>query len=204
METWLTATGIVTNGLLVAVGIYLANNLRRQLRLRIVDRQLESYTGLWALMEVSGPWRLETGFDPMSPQERRLLYDSMTDWYFGSGGGMFLGGETKELYLNAKYNLICADADLRPPTISGRVPADPQVRERWRGSLSMSQLSLLRAQMRYDLAIYGLRYKTEPLNEEETAFLRDADIDPRKKPWKSSRRVPGKDTVRGFESDIRV
>jgi len=60
----LTAANAVLNLALVAIGLYLANNLRRQLQLKVVDRRLESYSRLWAILRPAGPWRLELGGAP--------------------------------------------------------------------------------------------------------------------------------------------
>src|ERR671917_86006 len=89
-DSWLTVSNSLLNLLLVGAGIYLAHNLRRQLQLKVVDRRVESYARLWSLMEVAGPWRVEAGLGPMTPQERRELFDRMTGWYFDSGNGMLL------------------------------------------------------------------------------------------------------------------
>jgi hypothetical protein len=186
-STWLTAIIALLNLLLLGVGLYLANNLRRQLHLKIVDRKLESYMRLWALMKEAGPWRLECRLDPISAHERKELYDSMTDWYF-SGNGMLLDRTTRDIYLNAKFNLIGDDKDLRPPQLIDGRPQNPQEYERWRGRLSMSQLSLLRQSMRYDLAIYADPYQTRPLEDAEKEFLKEAGVDFGKKPWKPESR----------------
>lgn len=186
-NTWLTAIIALFNLLLLGVGLYLANNLRRQLHLKVVDRKLESYMRLWALMKEAGPWRLECRLDPISAHERKELYDSMTDWYF-SGNGMLLDRTTREIYLNAKFNLIGDDEDLRPPQLIDGRPQNPQEHERWRSRLSMSQLSLLRQSMRYDLAIYTDPYQTRPLEDAEKEFLKAAGVDLGKKPWKPDSR----------------
>jgi len=150
--------------------------------------KLESYTRLWALMEVAGPWKLESQLGPITPQERQELYDRMTDWYFGCGNGMLLDRTTREMYLTAKFNLICDDERLRPSKLIKHRPQNSQERERWRGELSMSQLSLLRQSMRYDLAIYTHPYQTDPLQDAEKAFLNEAGVDLGKKPWKPDTR----------------
>lgn len=196
-DGWLTVANSLLNLLLVGIGIYLAHNLRRQLQLKIVDRRLESYARLWGLMEVAGPWRVEAGLGPMTAQERRELFDRMTGWYFDSGNGMLLAATTRELYLNAKFNLICGDDELRPRTLVSYLQGSAQEREQERGRLSMSQLSLLRAQMRYDLAIYGALYQTGALGAKDEIFLKEAGADLRKPPWRS-RTSEEKTAQRGF------
>ena len=196
---WLQTTDTIFTIILSGVGLYLAYNLRRQLQLKIVDRRLESYASLWALMEVAGPWRIEAGLNPISVLERKELFDNMTNWYFGSGNGMMLAPTTRELYLNAKFNLICDDEKLRPDTLIAFRPDDPHDRERWRGQMSMSQLSLLRAQMRYDLAIFGLLYQTDAFKSGEEEFLEEAGVNLRRRPWKSRAPAAGTRTSRrGF------
>jgi hypothetical protein len=201
-NTWFTAIIALLNLLLIGVGLYLANNLRRQLHLKVVDRKLESYMRLWALMKVAGPWRLECRLSPISAHERKDLYDSMTNWYFGDGNGMLLDRTTREMYLNAKFNLIGDDEELRPSQLIDGRPQNLQERERWRGELSMSQLSLLRQSMRYDLAIYTDPYQTGPLEKAEKQFLEAAGVDLKKKPWKpDSRDSQGRKSPRAFREE---
>jgi hypothetical protein len=42
------------NLLLVGIGLYLANNFRRQLHLKMADRRLEAYSRLWEVTKDSG------------------------------------------------------------------------------------------------------------------------------------------------------
>jgi hypothetical protein len=79
INTLLTAANSALSLVLVAIGLYLANNLRRQLQLKVVDRRLESYSRLWAILRIAGPWRLELGGAPISAVERGELFDQMTD-----------------------------------------------------------------------------------------------------------------------------
>jgi hypothetical protein len=58
----------------------------------------------------------------------------------------------------------------------------------WRGSLSMNQLSLLRAQMRNDLQIFGPTY-TKPTDLDK-AFLDTADVTLWRAPWRRPLRTP--------------
>ena len=125
----------------------------------------------------------------MSAVERRELSDQMTDWYFADGNGMLLKPVTRELYLNAKFNMVCNDKDLRlDPTFGDDELAEKSMepeRDLWRGRLAMRQLSLLRAQMRNDLAVFGDLYQ-KGLDNEDKAFLRAAGVNLRDKPWKSA------------------
>jgi hypothetical protein len=176
--------------LLVLVGLYLANNFRRQLELKMVDRRAEAYKHLWSLMEETGPWRLELGRGAMTLSDRKSLYDRMTSWYF-SGDGMLLARTTREVYLNAKFNLVCPDQLLRLKNRAEWLAGSPTVpgeREEWRSRMSMQQFSLLRAQMKTDLEIRGYTYQ-KCLEPREKAFLREARVKLWRKPWRSSRRI---------------
>jgi hypothetical protein len=48
----------------------------------MVDRRFESYSRLWELLEDTGPWRRDLGYRPIELEERKDLYNKMTDWYF--------------------------------------------------------------------------------------------------------------------------
>jgi hypothetical protein len=172
----------------------------------------------------------------MSFEERVELYDKMVSWYYGQGNGLLLTPVARELYLNAKVNLICMNKELRlnfrqlgirlnrPDNPTNPTPeelgryleerdrylenldkeldkylrsnlkneqlddylssARPKQEEKlWRGSLSMDQLSLLRAQMRADIKVFGLAYKLD-LGDLEKAFLEAANVDLWKRPWR--------------------
>jgi hypothetical protein len=192
-DTVLRSVELAISSLLVVVGLYLAHNFRRQLQLKMADRRAEAYGRLWALMGVAGPWRVETGQGLMDETERRSLYHGMSSWYF-SGDGMLLQEKTRELYLNAKFNLVCDDHKLRLTleTKEDRDRLDAALKkrhdqlERWRSLLSMRQLSLLRTQMKSDLEIRGYTYQGD-LTWLDIAFLKTARIDLGKRPWKASR-----------------
>jgi hypothetical protein len=183
---------LALNSLLVVVGLFLANNFRRQLQLKMVDRRAEAYGRLWALMRVAGPWRVETGQGLLDKTERWNLYHCMSSWYF-SGDGMLLEEKTRDLYLNAKFNLVCEDHKLRltletkkdRDKLDGELKKQPEQLDRWRSLLSMRELSLLRTQMKSDLEIRGYTYQGA-LTWLDVAFLKTARIDPRKRPWKAN------------------
>jgi hypothetical protein len=180
---------LALNSLLVVVGLFLANNFRRQLQLKMVDRRAEAYGRLWALMRVAGPWRVETEQGLMDKTERWNLYHGMSSWYF-SGDGMLLEEKTRELYLNAKFNLVCEDYKLRlnleaqdRDKLDGELKKQHDQLDSWRSLLSMRELSLLRTQMKSDLEILGYTYQGE-LTWLDVAFLKTAPINLRKRPWR--------------------
>jgi hypothetical protein len=149
------------------IGLYLTHSLRRQQRLRVAEKRLDSYRDLWGLMAVARPTRL-TEADrkgPLTRKEAKDLYDDTTEWYFGNGNGMLLMDPTKMLYLNAKKEL---DKYAHGEGDDWRTEGERVIR----------QLSLLRTQMKLDLDIYGHSYFDDELNDDDRAFLRKAGIDP--------------------------
>lgn len=76
--SWGQAAGAILLGL---VGLWLANNYRRQIRLKLAERQVDSYIRLWKLTALATPDRTE----PLDHVERQKLYDEMVRWYFEDG-----------------------------------------------------------------------------------------------------------------------
>jgi hypothetical protein len=71
----------------------------------------------------------------------------------------------------------------------------------WRGKLSMDQLSLLRAQMRNDLQIFGLTYKKPGILDK--AFLDTADVKLWKKPWRPPLKKPWRSENPPIEQEVQ-
>src|SRR5215210_742899 len=106
------------------IGLYLAHNLRRQLKLRITDKRLGAYASLWSLTEVASPTRLEKANpSPLIRTEREQLFKELVSWYYDDGNGMLLGENTRNLYLRAKDNLICPLDRFQPKSVRLRLSA---------------------------------------------------------------------------------
>ena len=71
-------------------------------RVRIAERRLPSYRKLW---EITQPTTKARDYD-LSMEERKKLYNNLCSWYYESGNGIFLSNKTRELYLNAREELI--------------------------------------------------------------------------------------------------
>jgi hypothetical protein len=166
------ALALVITSAITLVGLYLAHNLRRQQRLRIAEQRVTAYRQLWNLMEIARPSRLDPcdGMGPMTRQEASKLYHNITAWYFDAGNGMMLTDATAKMYLGAKSRLaqfaaVDGDAD------------DPQWRKR--SERRIRELSLLRTQMKSDLAIYG-RFYPGSLDADDERFVRSCGLDPKR------------------------
>jgi len=179
------ATVVVT-----AAGLWFAYSYNRQMALKLSETRLEAYSRLWEVSGVAAPTRLDGwGVDGcLDIEERRALWAAMTDWYYADGGGMLLTATTKDVYLNVKHNLICDWEGLRPAGLAGRInqvlrlPADPVLVAKVRGTLAIRLISLLRTQLKSDLAIYGATYSGE-LSDYERFFLIQSGVDLRSKAW---------------------
>jgi hypothetical protein len=181
-----TAIGVVVT----AVGVWFAHNYRRQVTLKLSETRLEAYSCLWQISGVAAPTRLDGWGDDgyLQLDERRDLWAAMTDWYYANGGGMLLTATTKDVYLSVKHNLICKSSDLRPAGLAGRINGQLglstglDLDDKVRGTLAIRLISLLRTQLKSDLAIYGATYSGK-LDEYERFFLEESDVDLGSKAW---------------------
>lgn len=193
---WATVVITLLLGLIAA---YLGHNYRRQVRLTLADHRLEAYSKLWELTGLAAPTRLDerTGLvavdqplsGSLSDGERTRLYSEMTTWYYRDGNGMLLGSQTRDLYLKAKHNLVCADGELEPERFRALLLKHElmgngtNLSEAERGCYSIRQLSLLRSQMKADLAIYGVPF-FGALQDHEKAFLQGCGVNLLRRPWR--------------------
>jgi hypothetical protein len=97
---------------------------------------------------------------------------------------MLLENTTKEVYLNAKNNLVCTTDWFEPRSVLKDLKKDLSIEDEVaRGVMSIRQLSLLRNQLKADLAIYGQTYE-EKLTRHERGFLVACGVDLNAEPWK--------------------
>ena len=156
------------------VGLWLAYNYSRQMGLKLSETRLKAYSRLWEISGVAAPTRLDGWGDDgyLQLDERRDLWAAMTDWYYANGAGMLLTATTRDVYLSVKHNLICESSDVRPAGLAGRIqaqlglPTGQELDETVRGTLAIRLISLLRTQLKSDLAIYGATYSGK-LNDYE-------------------------------------
>ena len=208
LREWATVIATTFLGIVTA---YFSYSYGRQLRLSLASRRLEAYSKLWEATGLASPTRLDKRTElvetagplhesgPLTKSERRALHTTLTTWYYTNGNGMLLTGRTRTVYLNAKQNLVCDDEDLEPPLFRGWLQ---WIRRRSltldeRGCLSIRQLSLLRTQMKTDLAIYGIPY-TGKLQRHEIEFLKGCGVKLWRKPWRAAMRS-GKNSSSGSD-----
>jgi hypothetical protein len=175
---WAQAGGAVFLGL---VGLWLAHSYRRQVRLKLAERQVDSYLRLWTLTASATPERTT----PLDRMERQRLYEEMMRWYFDCGDGIFVSSVTRDLFVGVRSNLVCP-VDLIRPTVLARQLADmaDAEAERRRGCVSIRQASLLRTQLKTDLALHsGFGYYSS-LRADDRAFLKSCGLSLWRQPWR--------------------
>ncbi len=179
---WAQVVGTVFVGV---VGLWVAHNYRRQIRLKLAERQVDAYTALWTTTSSATPERTT----PLDLDERQKLYDSMVDWYFHTGSGIFLPGATRDLFVGVRSNLVCPIPSLKPASLAEELASLSETdAERRRGCVVIRQVSLLRAQLKSDLDLYFDFNYYSVLRADDRAFLKSCGISPWRKPWRQSAR----------------
>ncbi len=174
---------------LAGVTAYFSHNYRARLRLDLASARLEAFGRLFEISGLAAPTRLAQAGERgvLMVEERDQLYRELTSWYYQGGNGMLLEGPTRDAYLKAKRNLTCDVGKIDPPSAWQALCTDFGHDHRkdsnlLRGLLSMRQLSLLRSQLKAELAIFGNPF-TGSLANHEVEFLKACSIDLNKKPW---------------------
>jgi hypothetical protein len=175
---WLQA---LATALLGAVGLWVAQNLRRQVKVQLAQRQLDSYTALYEITK-SAPHDRQV---PLSRTERHDLNDRMNDWFYDGGRGIFLSPKARDLYVATKANLLSDPTKMKPDTLAYEmVGLSTEEAERRQGCQCLRHLSLLRAQLKTDITFHpGYRYYRR-LDKYDRAFLRACGVSPWSSPWR--------------------
>lgn len=172
---------IATTLFLGLVGLWVAYNYRRQVRLALASRQLDAFLQVWRITEVAMPDRPT----PLNPDERRQISESMARWYFADGLGIFLPVPTRDLFAAVGSNLDCGIAQMKPPSLARQLAAlAPEDAERRRGCVSIRQLALLRTALKEDMAIHFGNVYMRTLRADDRMFLRSCGISPWRRPWR--------------------
>jgi len=174
------------------VGLYFANNYRRQIRQKTTEGRIIAYGKLWEITKIATPMREKNWHEGkyqnlLTHDERKELYKAMTDWYYEKGNGIFLGDTTRRMYLSAKHNLLCPEDEVLPVEVSEslKILSKDKILKK-RSELSIRQLSLLRHRMRADLEVYGSAFFGE-LTIDDKQFLNHCGENWRKKHWKGKK-----------------
>jgi len=177
--------GIAVTAVLSLAALYFGHNLNRRRRealdAAVDEKRFPAYAGLWEKTKVASPTRATA----LSAAERAELFDDLTDWYYEGGNGMLLSRQTRNIYLKAKTNLVCAADKLVPRSLAKRPGIETDAE---RSKVSVGQLSLLRTSMRADLKIFTKPYD-QALDADDVEFLEACDVNLRRRPWRNARQV---------------
>jgi hypothetical protein len=178
IANWSQVAGTIFLGL---VGLWLAHNYRRQIRLKLAERQVDAYMRLWTLTAPASPERPT----PPDRDERQKLADGINRWYFDEGAGIFVSAPTRDLLVGVLRNLTCPVGALRPAVLARDLAGLPDAEaERRRGCAIVRQMSLLRTQLKTDLAMHlGFSYYND-LQPDDRALLRSCGLSPWRGPWR--------------------
>ena len=180
-ENWAQLGGTIFLGL---VGLWLAYNYRRQIRLKLADRQVDAYMALWKITAIAAHTRTTL----LDQAEQQKLYNEMTRWYHDDANGIFVSVRTRNLFLAYQHNLICPINDLEPEFLADQLSAMPALEaERRRGCINYRHANLLRNQLKDDLVLHSgfvIYYKNR---SDDRAFLRSCGLSPWRHPWRSYR-----------------
>lgn len=175
---WSQAIGTAFLGL---VGVWLAHNIRRQMRIKLAERQVDAYVQLWTIIAAASPSRST----PLDVAERRSLCTSMDRWYFDEGNGVFMPRRTRNLFVVAQSNLVCPIDAVQPSVLAKEMAELPAAdAERRRGCVSIRHLSLLRTQLKIDLSLHLGFTHLSRIYPEDRAFLRTCGIPSWRRPWR--------------------
>lgn len=106
-----------------------AQDVRREMQVKLVEPQLAAYRTLWALMGPASP-SLDNDF---TIEERTRMEEDFRRWYYENGNGIFLSSASRDLLVEAKEQLKSGGS-------SGNV---------------RRLLSRLRSQLKNDIGVYG-------------------------------------------------
>lgn len=179
VASWAQLAGTIFLGL---VGLWLAYNYRRQMRLKLAKRQVDAYISLWKLIALAA----HTRTTPLEKTEREKLYDEMTRWYHDEANGIFVSMSTRDLFLTYQSNLVCPINEIKPWILADQLNSMPEAdADRRRGCISIRHATLLRNQLKNDLVLhpgFAIYYKNR---SEDREFLKTCGLSPWRRPWRT-------------------
>lgn len=111
-----SAIALVVTG----AGLYIANSLRLQTRIKLLEVRVEAYRKLFELTEITSPTRLGRS-ESLSEQESKELGKAIYAWYYKNGNGLLMPNRTR-LMLQALQQKLQGEP-------LQRLPSDPILRE---------------------------------------------------------------------------
>jgi hypothetical protein len=160
---------VVVAVILGLAGLWLGHSYRRNIKQQTTERLLDSYAGLW---DVTGKFGSPEARGPVEDSTLLQLGVAMDAWYFQDGAGMVLPWRTRELFFAIRNNILGRRDQIKPATMAAELArrsaaaADPQYQ-----CMIRRQLSLLRTQLKSDLAMYRNDQHVRRLRPDERELL---------------------------------
>jgi hypothetical protein len=158
---------VVATLVLGASGLVLANSYRRQVKVKLAEKLLESYKDLWDITS-EGLLLHKSDFDESAlknPEDRKRIGKRMREWYggegpgTGNGNGLLMSAASRGLFFFSVRNLqrMTLTEGVNPPSLQ-RLLDDPRFspadKEDIMACRIAAQLSRLRSQLKADMGIY--------------------------------------------------
>jgi hypothetical protein len=202
---WSQALGAFFVGL---VGLWIAHSYRRQVKVKLAERLADSYAALWELTRTASTGRP----GPRTVESRAEMEELLENWYFDNGNGLLMSKPSRLLFFHIKGNLTAPASEMVPKSLSDRFPGlDPAEVDAVRACAHSRQISMLRTQLKDDLAIYRGRSHQRHRRKDERDLLTMCGIDCGSLPLRRSRtptpcicgKCPGSYSWPGRISSIR-
>jgi len=159
--------------LLGALGLWIGNNYRRHLRTALAAPSAAAHEQLWSLTGIATP----DESDVLQDAELRTAAATIRRWYIEGGSGMYLSPESRTLLFTILPNFTAPADEVRPAAVAARMAAaDPAGQAEIRSCAVRRQLSLLRTQLKNDMAVHLGRSGFKNLRADERELLRLASI----------------------------
>lgn len=172
MTEWTQAVSTVVLGV---IGLWIANNYRRQVRASLSLRVSEAFSRLW---EISGETRF-IKYWAIDEVARKTVAAEMRDWYFKHGDGMYLTAVSRSMFFDIAETLEGNPENMHPESVRRQFEKLSQPdREKYLACVCRRQLSLLRTQLKNDLAVYDEGAMFSFLRPDEKELLADCYIRP--------------------------
>jgi hypothetical protein len=154
------------------IGLRLAHNYRRQIRAALVLRTAEAFARLWALTG-NGQLAVDGYMDELA---RKSTAAGMRNWYFEAGDGLYLSAANRTLFFKVLEGLEDSGS-INPRSNKERLARLTAIdRDRSLGCICWRQLSLLRTQLKSDLAVYDEETSFALLRADEKELLGECAI----------------------------
>lgn len=148
LSQWSQPLGALFLGL---VGLRVAHSYRRQVKVKLAERLADSYSSLWELTRATSPTLLGLP----SGQNLAEIDELMENWYFENGNGLLMSKSSRILFFHIKTNLTTPPSTLVPESLSRHTSKlDAEKAKSARSCACDRQMSILRTQLKDDLAIY--------------------------------------------------